>query len=132
MLVYLHVDDMAITGDATSQFKEEVKIKWKIEDLGPAHKVVGIELQRQEDGSYEISQPLMITSVVEKCRTTDSRPTSTPFPRGSKVLKATEDEDQEMKQNNLPYRSVVGILMYIAICTQPDILYAVGVLSQHL
>ena len=49
-----------------------------------------------------------------------------------KVFKATEAEAAEMKKRNLPYRSVVGSLMYIAICTRPDISYAVGVLSQHL
>lgn len=103
-----------------------------MEDLGPAHKVGGIELHWQDDGSYKISQPLMITSVVEKFRMTDCKPTSTPFPGGVKVFKATNEEVQEMQQKNLPYRSVVGSSMYIAIWTRPDISYAVGVLSQHL
>lgn len=56
-----------------------------MEDLGPAHKVVGIELQKRQDGSYEISQLSMITSVVERFRMTGSKPTSTPFPGGVKV-----------------------------------------------
>lgn len=132
VLVYLHVDDMAITGDAISQLKEEVKLKWKMEDSGPAHKVVGIEFLRKKDGSYEISQPLMITSVVDRFRIMDCRPTSTPFPGGVKVFNSTEAESREMQQKNLPYRSVVGSLMYISICTRPDISYVVGVLSQHL
>lgn len=132
VLVHLHVDDMAIMGDAINQFKEEVKLEQKMEDLGPAHKVVGIELQKLDYGSKEISQPSMINSLVEKFRMTDCRPTSTPFPRGVKVFKATEVVALEMKQKNLPYRSVVGSLMYIAICTRPDISYVVGVLSQHL
>lgn len=60
------------------------------------------------------------------------KPTSTPLPGGIKVLKSTKDEHEEMIRKQYPYRSAVGCLMYIAICTRPDIAYAVGVLSQHL
>lgn len=37
ILVYLHVDDMAITGSFIDSFKHEVKLRCKMEDLGPAH-----------------------------------------------------------------------------------------------
>lgn len=132
ILLYLHLDDMAITGNCISSFKEEVNTRWKMEDLGYAHQIVGIEIHRSEDGGYEINQPQMINSVVEKFRMTSSKPTSTPFPGGVKVYKSTDSEAEEMASKKLPYRSVVGSLMYIAISTRPDISYAVGVLSQHL
>lgn len=132
ILVYLHVDDMAITGSCINQFKQEVKLKWRMEDLGLAHRIVGIELRRNPDGSYDISQPAMIQSVIERFGMEGCKATSTPFPGGVKVYKSTEQERTEMSMKKYPYRSVVGCLMYIAICTRPDIAYAVGVLSQHL
>lgn len=132
ILVYLHVDDMAITGSCIDKFKEEVKLRWKMEDLGPAHRIVGIELSRNSDGSYDINQPSMIKSVIERFGMNDCKPTSTPLPGGVKVYRSTDAEKAEMAIKKYPYRSVVDCLMYIAICTRPDITYAVGVLSQHL
>lgn len=40
--------------------------------------------------------------------------------------------DKEFALKKHPYRSIVGSLIYLAQCTQPDLAYAVGVLSQHL
>jgi hypothetical protein len=33
---------------------------------------------------------------------------------------------------HVPYASVVGILMYVMVCTQPDISHAVGVLRRYM
>lgn len=132
ILVYLHVDDMAVTGTNIQRFKDEVKLLWNIDDLGPAKRLVGIELVRLETGGYKIHQEASIVSVVEKFKMEDSKPFSTPVPGGIKVLKSSKSEKEEMLRRNLPYRSVVGSLMYIAIGTRPDISFAVGVLSQHL
>ena len=43
--------------------------------------------------------------------------------------KAPEEED---KMSEVPYASVVGILMYAMVCTRPDILHAVGVVSKYM
>jgi hypothetical protein len=55
-LIYLHVDDMIITGDDIQSVKMEIKAKWAMEDLGIAKHIVGIEINNSEDGSYQIHQ----------------------------------------------------------------------------
>lgn len=42
--VYVHVDDLAITGNNSLEFKAEISNKWEMEDLGLAQVVVGIEI----------------------------------------------------------------------------------------
>lgn len=103
-----------------------------MEDLGPAHCVVGIEIHSTNDGGYSLSQPAMIQTVLERFRVEDCKTASTPFPGGTKILRASDSEVLEFQQSKLPYNSLVGSLMYIAQGTRPDIAYSVGALSQHL
>ena len=39
-------------------------------------------------------------------------------------------EEEQIKMYNYPYAQLVGSLMYLAICTRPDISFAVGKLGQ--
>lgn len=42
--IYVHVDDMAITGNDIDNFKSMISKKWDMDDLGLAKLVVGIEI----------------------------------------------------------------------------------------
>lgn len=75
-LIYLHVDDMAITGDEIESIKSALQLRWRMEDLGPAHCVVGIEINSMENGGYSLSQPAMIQTVLERFKVEDCKPTS--------------------------------------------------------
>lgn len=131
-LIYLHVDDMAISGNNIARVKAALKLKWNMEDLGPAHCVVGIEIHSTKEGGYSLSQAAMIQTVLERFRVEDCKPASTPFPGGTKILRASDSEVLDFQNSKLPYNSLVGSLMYISQGTRPDISYAVGALSQHL
>lgn len=74
----------------------------------------------------------MIQTVLERFQLQDAKPASTPFPGGTKILRASDAEVDEFRKTSLPYNSLVGSLMYIAQGTRPDIAYSVGALSQHL
>jgi hypothetical protein len=63
---------------------------------------------------------------------TNSKPAITPLSPNVKLVKSTDEEAEDFAKTKLPYRSVVGSLMYLAQCTRPDMAHAVGVLSQHL
>jgi len=57
----------------------------------------------------------------------NSKPVNTPIATGTKLLKATEnDEVIDAK----PYQSMVGSQMYAMLCTRPDIAFAVSQVSQ--
>ncbi|GFT20323.1 retrovirus-related Pol polyprotein from transposon TNT 1-94 [Trichonephila clavipes] len=57
----------------------------------------------------------------------NSNHVSTPIEKG-----AISTDDSASLSADIPYREAVGSLMFLAIVTRPDIVYAVGVLSQVL
>ena len=57
----------------------------------------------------------------------DSKPISTPVDVSSKLLPAT-DHNEPFNQSE--YQSAVGSLMYLVVCTRPDIAYAVNILAR--
>ncbi|XP_043475809.1 secreted RxLR effector protein 161-like [Leptopilina heterotoma] len=57
----------------------------------------------------------------------DCKPVSTPLDPGVKLEKA---KDPDHEENSLPYRELLRSLMYLAMCTRPDIAYATSYLSQ--
>lgn len=62
------------------------------------------------------------------------KPIDTPFVSGSTLIfdmSPRMDEEKEAMED-VPYQSAIGSLMYAMICTQPDIAYAVGIVSQFL
>ena len=42
----------------------------------------------------------------------------------------TKEEDDKMSK--VPYASTIGSLMYVVVCTRPDIAHAVGVVSRYM
>lgn len=103
-----------------------------MEDLGIAQMVVGIEITRQNDHSYSLTQKRFAETILERFGMSDVKPASTPLTPNLKLYRASDEEVESFARLNLNYRSAVGSLMYLSQCTWPDLAHAVGVLSQHL
>jgi hypothetical protein len=62
------------------------------------------------------------------------KPENTPVAKGDKFsldqCSKTELEKSEMHQ--VPYSSLIGSLMYVQVCTRPDITYITGMLGRYL
>lgn len=74
----------------------------------------------------------MIDAILARFGMSLCRPASTPFPADLKLTRSSDAEVTRFLYTGLPYRRAVGSLIYLAICTRPDISYSVGLLSQHL
>ena len=72
------------------------------------------------------------SDVLQKFNMSDCRSATTPLPPASKLSSSdsltTEEEKQAM--DLLPYRSAIGSLMYLAVCTRPDIASAISNLGR--
>lgn len=65
-------------------------------------------------------------------RLSEFKDASTPLPPGLNLFKPDLEEIEDFSSKKLPYRSVLGSLMYLSQCTRPDLAYAVVFLSQQL
>ena len=63
----------------------------------------------------------------------DCKPGDTPVAKGDKFsLTQCPKNDFEVKtMQRIPYCSTVGSLMYVQVCTPPDIVYIVGMLGRY-
>jgi hypothetical protein len=143
VLSAVHVDDFLIvssTPDASRAFKEELKSLWTISDLGEARFCVGIAISRNRaDRTISISQTALIDRIIQQFGQADADPISTPMdPSVARSLTRPSPSDAPLSDTatyelaRLPYRSLIGSLMYLAIGTRPDISFAVARLCQFL
>jgi hypothetical protein len=135
----VHVDDflsIASTKAENERFKQQMKTAWTISDLGEVCFVVGIAVKwDRPNQAVMLSQCSLIDRIISQFGQTDASPLSTPMAPGLKLhcqaSSSISDSDCHTL-SKLPYRSLIGSLLYLAICTHPDISYAVQQLSQFL
>src|SRR5260221_14731909 len=60
---------------------------------------------------------------------TDAKPTSTPMDYKHQLTAGSPEEHEEVR--DLPYQSLMGSLLYVAIATHPDIAYTVANLCKY-
>lgn len=130
-LLYIHVDDMIITGNNIERVKTEIKNKWEMEDLGIAKSIVGIQLKKTPLG-YSINQRHMAPHILKTFNHEEAKIAATPLPITCSYTTATDEEYEAFKKLNLPYRNGVCSLLYLAQCTRPDLSQAVGLLARFM
>lgn len=126
--VLLYVDDLVIaTSDISvmNNFKEYLKTKFRMTDLGEIRYFIGIKIEVEED-KISLSQSAYISKVLHKYNMLECKTVSTPLP--SKLNYEMLNSDASY---NAPCRSLVGTLMYIMLCTRPDIATAINILSRY-
>lgn len=109
--------------------------KFEMKDMEATNKILAIHfLRKMAVRTLIISKKEYITKVVKKFNMDLSKAVMTPMAQHFELSKLdspkTKDEISIMKKNS--YANVVGSLMYVMICTRPDIVYAVSLVSRHM
>ena len=133
----VHVDDIiSISSSQTENdlFKTELRSHWDISDLGTAKFALGIAISRDRSShTIHLTQTTLIDCVVDQFGQSDAHPVSTPMVQGLIIRRPDPtlpvSTDITSWMTHTPYRSLVGSLMYLAVCTRPDIAFAVGHLA---
>lgn len=81
------------------------------------------------EGDVRIDQAAYIRKMLEKYKMMDCKPVSTPYDPNQKLTKEDQpmEEDEANEMSKVPYREVIGSLLY---ASRPDIAYAVGLVSR--
>ena len=138
IILLLYVDDMLIVGRDTkkiSSLKMALSKSFAMKDLGPAKKMLGINIYRdRKNKQLWLSQERYIEKLLERFNMKNAKPVNSPlaghFKLSSQQCPTSKEDQAEMSK--IPYASAVGSLMYAMVCTRPDIAYAVGVVSRFL
>ncbi|KAK9213933.1 hypothetical protein WN944_005919 [Citrus x changshan-huyou] len=114
--------------------KHKRKGEFDMKDLGPAKKILGMQLHRNRNtGTLFLSQEEYIIRVLDKFGMANSKPVQTPLAPHFKLSDqlCPKAEAEISKMMNVPCASVVGCLIYVMILTRPDLSYAVSVVSRR-
>jgi hypothetical protein len=136
IIAAIHVDDFMAIGTSVTEldrFKQQMRKKWKISDLGEAKFCVGIGIERDwTQRTVKLSQTALIDCIVNLFGQTDADPYATPMEEGLVLRRPPPDSIATEEERKLPYRSLVGMLSYIVHNTRPDVSYPISKLSCYL
>lgn len=129
VILSLYVDDLLVTGkneEMILAFKEEMKKRVEMTDLGLMNYFLGMEVNQCEDGIF-ISQTKYAREIVKRFKMEHCKPISTPLVVNEKLSKDDGSKEVDLRQ----YRSLVGSLLYLT-ATRPDLIFATSLLSRFM
>ena len=81
--------------------------------------------------TLSLSQHHMTDELLDKYSMLGAKPRSTPMETALHLSPAQSESDL-LNAKDYPYAELIGSLLYLAVCTRPDIAYAVNALARHM
>lgn len=125
LLIGLYVDDGLLAYTCEKQFNDLItylKNNFEI-TVDDCAKYLGIEIERKHDGIF-IHQSEYIDKLLKRFKMHEANPASTP----SDNAKIMADSSSDISES-IPFKELVGSLIYLVTCTRPDMAHAVSIAS---
>ena len=123
-IIVTYVDDCIIFAkdhDKVKQIISSLEDNFKLADEGDLSAYLGIDITKSNNETWTLSQPFLIDRIINALNLeNDSKVHDTP---ATEIL--TSDKNGEPFAESWHYRSVQGMLTYLAGSTRPDIQFAV-------
>lgn len=130
-IVALYVDDFYVyTTDKSSinELHALLQKEFNVKNLGPIKNCLGMQVIRDmSKGTLMLNQSQYIRTLLVRYGMENCKSVSTPMALNVKLQKS---ENKLLDNNVYKYRELLGSLMYLSVCTRPDITYACSQLSQ--
>lgn len=132
LIIAVYVDDILIMSESEGwirRIKKKLQENFKMVDMGKLHNFLKIEFHHDEKkGEIHMKQTRYIQELIKKFKMTDCKTASTPME--PKLQLRLPEKVNESEMAKLPYRQLIGSLMYLSTSTRPDISFAISYLSQ--
>ena len=138
IMMPIHVDDLLLASNsktAIQRVKSNLSAHFKLHDQGPTTSILGIKIEHDHTArTISLSQPGYVESILEQFGMSDCNPSLTPMDENQKLSAQMSPDTAEgkLEMKAIPYRELIGKLLYLAIATRPDIAYVVGVLCRFV
>jgi hypothetical protein len=131
-IIALYIDDLMILSNHSpllQKWKKQLMSTFKMKDLGEIHWFLGLEIthDRQRRLIF-VSQSRYISEVIDRFGFSGSRTVSTPMMPN---LRLACHKLPNPEVNTHEYQSRIGSVIYTMLGTQPDISFAITILSQY-
>ena len=138
-IVAAATDDFTVIADsmdtANNLIQKELTTRFEISDLGPINWLLGVSITRDLTGkTISLGQQAYIEQIVSRFGLTEARVSNTPMEVGTDLSFDSPHVSASALTSveKTTYREMIGCLMYTAVMTRPDIVFAVSNLSQYL
>ncbi|CAM9467817.1 unnamed protein product, partial [Phaeothamnion confervicola] len=137
-IIGLYVDDLLLASNsqrALLSLKTNISRRFKMKDLGELRYLLGMEVARNKrHGTVTVTQRRYIHEMLERYELEDARSQSTPATPNTTLSKEQSPNTpaEEAAIRGLPYKSLVGSLLYASTVTRPDISNAVREVCSHM
>jgi hypothetical protein len=130
-ILFVWVDDILICANSVAELekvKSTLEGEFEVKFLGLPRFYLGIEVTRERStNSISLSQSTYVNDLLHRFKMDQSTPVSTPMNPSVSLAKHDSPVDQASSSY---YAVAIGSLLYAAMCTRPDIAFAVNTLAQ--
>lgn len=131
--VLVYVDDILIAAKdmvSVNVTKSRLMQSFEARDLGEATLFLGMNITRDRvTRSLKVSQERAIGNLIDKYGLNEAKPKTVPL---SSSIKLTTEDGEALDKECYPFSTLVGSMLYLSICTRPDIAYSVGALAKYM
>ncbi|KAL2230649.1 UNVERIFIED_CONTAM: Retrovirus-related Pol polyprotein from transposon TNT 1-94, partial [Sesamum indicum] len=138
IFLVLYVDDMLIASPSLQLIhvlQKDLCKGFEMKDLGNAKQILGMSIVRDRNTSYILlNQKSYLLTILKKFFMENAKPTSVPLVANFQLCKSqcpkTDSEIQKM--DKILYSNVISSIMFLMVCTRPDVAYAISCLSRYM
>ena len=131
--ILIYVDDILIAAkpDRMHTAKIDLKKRYVLKDLGRISWYLGMSLHYDfSAGELSITQSAYVESILAASNMTDCSSAPTPIVDRLTRPEGTPTQEEQDLMDRVPYSRILGMLIWLSMCTRFDIVFAVNQLSR--